>query len=81
MSFSRIAENRIREAMAEGKFDQLARAGEPLDLDEYFRTQGPPRDPDTDEARAGDDAARQSLQRELTSCRTRLGLMLERRPR
>jgi hypothetical protein len=38
MSFSRIAENRIREAMAEGKFDDLSGAGAPIDLDEYFRT-------------------------------------------
>jgi DnaJ-like protein len=36
MAFNRVAENRIREAMAEGKFDNLPRAGEPLDLEEYF---------------------------------------------
>ena len=38
MSFSRIAENRIREAMAQGEFDNLPGAGEPLSLEEYFST-------------------------------------------
>ena len=36
MAFNRVAENRIREAMADGKFDNLPRAGQPLDLEEYF---------------------------------------------
>jgi hypothetical protein len=36
MPFSRIAENRIREAMAQGQFDNLPNAGRPLNLDEYF---------------------------------------------
>jgi hypothetical protein len=36
MSFERLAENRIREAMAEGAFDDLANAGQPLDLESYF---------------------------------------------
>jgi hypothetical protein len=36
MPFSRVVENRIREAIAEGKFDNLPRAGQPLDLEEYF---------------------------------------------
>jgi hypothetical protein len=36
MSFSRIAENRIREAMEQGEFDNLPGAGEPLSLEEYF---------------------------------------------
>jgi hypothetical protein len=38
VSFSRLAEQRIREALAEGRFDRLARSGEPLNLDEYFAT-------------------------------------------
>jgi hypothetical protein len=38
MPFSRIAEIRIREAMARGEFDDLPGAGAPLDLEEYFRT-------------------------------------------
>jgi hypothetical protein len=38
MPFSRIAEDRIRQAMAEGKFDNLAKAGQPLDLEDYFKT-------------------------------------------
>ena len=38
MSFSRLAENRIREAMEQGKFANLSRAGERIDLDEYFST-------------------------------------------
>ena len=38
MSFSRIAENRIREAMAQGEFDNLPGAGQPLSLEEYFAT-------------------------------------------
>jgi hypothetical protein len=36
MAFNRIAENRIREALAEGKFDNLPGAGERIDLEEYF---------------------------------------------
>ena len=38
MPFSRLAENRIRQAMDEGAFDELPNAGQPLDLEEYFRT-------------------------------------------
>jgi len=38
MSFSRIAENFIREAMARGEFDNLPGAGETLSLEEYFST-------------------------------------------
>jgi len=34
--FNRVVENQIREAIAEGKFDNLAGAGERLDLEEYF---------------------------------------------
>lgn len=34
--FSRIAESRIREAIAEGEFDSLPGAGKPLSLEEYF---------------------------------------------
>ena len=36
--FDRIAELKIREAIAEGKFDRLPNAGQPLDLEEYFQT-------------------------------------------
>jgi hypothetical protein len=36
--FDRIAELKIREGIAEGKFDNLPNAGQPLDLDEYFQT-------------------------------------------
>ena len=36
MPFSRIAEMKIREAMAEGAFDDLRNAGQPLDLEDYF---------------------------------------------
>jgi hypothetical protein len=36
--FDRIAEIKIREAIAEGKFDRLPNAGQPLDLEEYFQT-------------------------------------------
>ena len=38
MPFSRIAENRINEAMKEGAFDDLPGRGQPLNLDEYFST-------------------------------------------
>jgi len=38
MPFSRIAENRIREAIERGEFDNLPGAGEPLSLEEYFAT-------------------------------------------
>jgi hypothetical protein len=36
--FSRVAENRIREAIAQGEFDNLPGAGKPLNLEEYFST-------------------------------------------
>ena len=36
MGFDRIAERKIREAMAEGKFDVVA-DGRPIDLDDYFK--------------------------------------------
>jgi hypothetical protein len=38
MPFSRLAERRIREAIAQGEFDNLPGAGKPLDLEEYFST-------------------------------------------
>ena len=38
MSFNRIAENRIREAMEQGEFDDLPGAGKPVSLEEYFNT-------------------------------------------
>ena len=38
MPFSRIAERRIREAIAQGDFDNLPGAGKPLNLEEYFNT-------------------------------------------
>ena len=38
MPFSRIAENRIREALEQGQFENLPGAGHPLDLEEYFST-------------------------------------------
>jgi hypothetical protein len=37
MSFERIAEERIREAQREGKFDRLPGSGSPLDFEEYFK--------------------------------------------
>src|SRR3954471_23822538 len=37
MGFERIAENRIREAMQAGEFDDLPGAGKPLDLEGYFK--------------------------------------------
>lgn len=36
MSLSRLAENRIREAMREGKFEGLPARG-PIDLEDYFK--------------------------------------------
>lgn len=36
MPFSRLAEQRIREALARGHFDNLPNAGQPLNLEEYF---------------------------------------------
>jgi len=38
MSFERIAQNRIKEAMEQGAFDNLPGAGKPLDLEDYFNT-------------------------------------------
>ena len=38
MAFERIAEQKIREAIAGGEFDNLPGAGRPIDLEEYFRT-------------------------------------------
>ena len=38
MPFSRLAERRIREAIAQGEFDHLPGAGKPLNLEQYFST-------------------------------------------
>jgi len=38
MPFSRIAENRIREALEQGLFENLPGVGQPLNLEEYFNT-------------------------------------------
>jgi Domain of unknown function (DUF1992) len=38
MSFRRIAEGRIREAIEQGVFEDLPGAGKPLNLEEYFST-------------------------------------------
>jgi DnaJ-like protein len=37
MGWERIAENRIRDAMQEGEFDNLPGAGKPIDLEGYFQ--------------------------------------------
>ena len=37
MAWERIAENRIREAMQQGEFENLPGAGKPIDLDGYFK--------------------------------------------
>jgi hypothetical protein len=36
MSFDKLVEEKIQEAMARGDFDNLSGAGKPLDLDSYF---------------------------------------------
>jgi Domain of unknown function (DUF1992) len=38
MSFDKLVEEKIREAMANGEFDNLPGKGKPLDLDAYFAT-------------------------------------------
>jgi hypothetical protein len=38
MSFDRLVEEKIREAMARGEFDNLPGKGKPIDLSEYFAT-------------------------------------------
>ena len=38
MPFSRVAEARIREAIAQGDFENLPGNGKPLNLDDYFST-------------------------------------------
>ena len=38
MAFERIAEQKIREAIEAGEFDNLVGAGKPIDLEEYFQT-------------------------------------------
>ena len=38
MSLERVIEERIREAIEAGEFDNLQGAGKPLDLDDYFST-------------------------------------------
>jgi DnaJ homologue, subfamily C, member 28, conserved domain len=41
MGPSTLVENRIKEAIEEGKFDNLSGSGRPLDLEEYFATPEP----------------------------------------
>jgi hypothetical protein len=38
VDLAHIAENKIRDAIARGEFDNLPGAGKPIDLEEYFRT-------------------------------------------
>jgi hypothetical protein len=38
MPFGRVAESRIREAIANGEFENLPGSGKPLNLEEYFST-------------------------------------------
>jgi hypothetical protein len=38
VAFERIAEQKIREAITEGKFEDLSNAGRPLDLEAYLET-------------------------------------------
>src|SRR5262245_7557037 len=38
MPFSRVAETRIREAIAQGEFENLPGEGRPLNLEDYFST-------------------------------------------
>ncbi|HKV40054.1 MAG TPA: DUF1992 domain-containing protein [Blastocatellia bacterium] len=38
MRFDKVVEDKIREAMANGEFDNLAGRGKPLNLDDYFST-------------------------------------------
>ncbi len=38
MGLDKVAENKIREAIARGEFDNLVGAGRPIDLEDYFRT-------------------------------------------
>ena len=38
MSFEKLVEEKIREAMADGEFDNLTGRGKPLNLDAYFAT-------------------------------------------
>ncbi|HEU5236640.1 MAG TPA: DUF1992 domain-containing protein, partial [Pyrinomonadaceae bacterium] len=41
MSFHRNSDEKIKEAIAKGEFDNLPGAGKPLDLDAYFATPEP----------------------------------------
>ncbi len=38
MPFDKVADRRIREALARGELDNLPGVGKPLDLEEYFKT-------------------------------------------
>jgi hypothetical protein len=62
MGWERIAENKIREALQQGEFDNLPGAGKPVDLDDYFKQ--PEHLP--------------AIRRELTNRRTHLAIALER---
>jgi hypothetical protein len=66
MPFSQIAEKRIREAIAQGDFENLPGSGQPLERAV---------------AQAGDATARESLQRALTNRRTQLAIVFEHRSR
>ena len=104
MPFSHLAEQRIREALKQGHFDNLTNAGQPLNLDDYFSTPADLRmaysilknarcTPVEVEllnevarlqqaiAASADPATRQEFERALVDVQTRLGILLERRPR
>jgi len=74
MAFSRIAENRIKEAMAQGQFENLPGAGQPLNLEEYFGWRRPAAEPRgvLRRSRRPEDGVFDSQERQLRSNRSRV---------
>ncbi len=88
-AFERIAEEKIREAIAAGEFERLPGKGKPLSLDDYFRVRSEDRMaylvlknsgflPEHLQWRKELEICRQDLERDWEHCRRRLGLLLAR---
>ncbi len=72
MLFEKLAEEKIREAMDRGEFDNLSNQGQPLDLDAYFATPADVRLGYSVLKSAGCAPEEVELRREIEALKTRL---------
>jgi DnaJ-like protein len=81
MNSEKLIEEKIREAMEKGEFDNLPGKGKPLDLDAYFATPADLRLGYSVLKSAGCLPAEVEMQTEIESLKTRLGVCDDERER